>query len=174
MLRYENFVRISLLSQTIYSPSSTKFFLDLFNLTLFVWGTRWRSWLRHCATSRKVAGSIPDDVTGIFLWHNPSRPHYGPGVDSASNRNEYQEYFLGGKGGVPIVLKSGSLSLLEHSGSVQACNGIALSFNIICVAIQVAARSKAWVCGRSLAGIVGSNSTWGMDDCLLYVLCVVR
>jgi len=23
------------------------------------------------------------------------RPHYGPGVDSASNRHEYQEYFLG-------------------------------------------------------------------------------
>jgi hypothetical protein len=27
---------------------------------------RWRSWLRHCATRRKVAGSIPDYVTGIF------------------------------------------------------------------------------------------------------------
>ena len=27
-----------------------------------------------------------------------------------------------------IVLKSGSLSLLEHSGPVQACNGIALTF----------------------------------------------
>ena len=26
-------------------------------------GTRW---LRHCATSLKVAGSIPDGVTGIF------------------------------------------------------------------------------------------------------------
>jgi len=25
------------------------------------------------------------------------RPHYGPGVDSTSNRNEYQEYFLGVK-----------------------------------------------------------------------------
>jgi hypothetical protein len=25
------------------------------------------------------------------------RPHYGPGVDSASNRNKYQEYFLGVK-----------------------------------------------------------------------------
>ena len=25
------------------------------------------------------------------------QPHYGPGVDSASNRNEYQEYFLGVK-----------------------------------------------------------------------------
>jgi len=23
------------------------------------------------------------------------RPHYGPGIDSASNRNEYQEYFMG-------------------------------------------------------------------------------
>jgi len=25
------------------------------------------------------------------------QPHYGPGVHSASNRNEYQEYFLGVK-----------------------------------------------------------------------------
>jgi len=25
------------------------------------------------------------------------RTHYNPGVDSASNRNEYQEYFLGVK-----------------------------------------------------------------------------
>jgi hypothetical protein len=28
--------------------------------------------LRNCATRRKVAGSIPDGVTGIFLWLNPS------------------------------------------------------------------------------------------------------
>jgi len=33
------------------------------------------------------------------------RPQYGPGVDSASNRNEYQEYFLGGKGGRYVGLK---------------------------------------------------------------------
>jgi len=32
----------------------------------------WLSWLRHCATSRKVAGSIPDGVIGIFYWHNSS------------------------------------------------------------------------------------------------------
>ena len=31
-----------------------------------------RSWLRHCATSRKVAVSIPDGVIGMFHWHNPS------------------------------------------------------------------------------------------------------
>jgi len=29
----------------------------------------WHSWLRHCAESRKVAGSIPDGVIGIFHWH---------------------------------------------------------------------------------------------------------
>jgi len=29
--------------------------------------------------------------------------------------------------------------------------------------IPMFARSKAWVCGRSLAGIAGSNSAGGMD-----------
>jgi hypothetical protein len=54
-------------------------------------GTRWRSWLRHCATSRKAAGSIPD----------------GPGVD--------QEYFLGGEDGrcVGLTLPSSYADCLE-------------------------------------------------------------
>ena len=30
------------------------------------WGTAVAQWLRCCATNRKVAGSIPDGVTGIF------------------------------------------------------------------------------------------------------------
>ena len=30
-------------------------------------------------------------------WFDPFRSRYGPGVDSASNRNEYQEHFLGVK-----------------------------------------------------------------------------
>ena len=43
-------------------------------------GTRWHSWLRPCATSRKVAGSIPDGVIGIFdiiprISRNP-KDHY--------------------------------------------------------------------------------------------------
>jgi hypothetical protein len=33
--------------------------------------TRWRSWLRHCATSWRVVGSIPDGVIGILHWRNP-------------------------------------------------------------------------------------------------------
>ena len=38
---------------------------------IFLWGTRWHSWLRHCATSRKVAGTIPHVVVGIFYLLNP-------------------------------------------------------------------------------------------------------
>jgi hypothetical protein len=37
--------------------------------------------------------------------------------------------------------------------------------------IPVAVRSKAWVYGRSLAGIAGSNPTGGMDVC---VVCCIR
>ena len=54
-------------------------------------------WLRYCATNLKVAGSIPACVSGFFIDTKSFRLHYGPGIDSASNRNEYQEYFLGAK-----------------------------------------------------------------------------
>jgi len=47
-------------------------FLQLLTSSICFEGTRQRSWLRHCATSRKVAGSIPNRVTGIFHGHNPS------------------------------------------------------------------------------------------------------
>jgi hypothetical protein len=78
-----------------------------------------------------------------FSMTQSFRPHYGPEVDSASNRNEYQECFrfvktAGGWGWqpyhlyVPIVLKSGSINLLQPSGPVQACNGIALLFTKLC------------------------------------------
>ena len=62
-------------------------------------GTRWRSWLRHNAKSREASGSIVDGFSGIYHWHNYFRPHYDPWFDSFCNRNEYQKYFLGGKGG---------------------------------------------------------------------------
>ena len=59
-------------------------------------GTAVAQWLRCCATNRKVAGSIPAAVSGFFIDIKFFRSHYSPGVDSASNRNEYQEYLLGG------------------------------------------------------------------------------
>ena len=54
-------------------------------------------WLRCCATNLRIAGSIPAAVIGFFIDIKFFRSHYGPRVDSASNRNEYQEYFLGVK-----------------------------------------------------------------------------
>ena len=49
-------------------------------------------WLRRCATSRKVAGSIPAGVIGIDI--KSFRSQYGPGEDPASSR---MEHFLGVK-----------------------------------------------------------------------------
>jgi hypothetical protein len=40
----------------------TKYFSKLLVKT----GTAVAQWLRYCATNRKVAGSIPDGVIGIF------------------------------------------------------------------------------------------------------------
>ena len=70
----------------------------------------------------------------FFIDIKSFRSHYGSGVDSASNRNEYQEYFVGSKGGrcvrlinlplsCAVVMKSGYLNFLETSGPLQACNG---------------------------------------------------
>ena len=102
------------------------------------WHTQWHSWLRHHATSHKVAGLIPNGVTGIFHWHNPSSHTMALGLTQPptemSTRNiswgvkaasawGWQPYHLH----LPIVWKSGSLYLLEPSGPVQACNGMALS-----------------------------------------------
>jgi len=55
----------------------------------------------------------------------------------SENRNEYQVYFLEGKGGryvklttlppsCAVVMKSGDLNFLKPSGPLQACNGTAL------------------------------------------------
>ena len=60
------------------------------------------------------------------------RPHYGLGVDSASNRNEYQEYFLRSKGGRCVGLTTLLLSCADcleiwepqPSGILRACPGL--------------------------------------------------
>ena len=47
------------------------FRLNILPYNLYL-GTAMAQWLRRSATNRKVAGSIPDGVTGIFHWYNPS------------------------------------------------------------------------------------------------------
>jgi hypothetical protein len=54
--------------------------------------------------------------------------------------------------------------VLYTFNSVQARVFIILYWYVhFVVPIPVAARSKAWVCGRSLAGIAGSNSAGSMN-----------
>jgi len=84
-------------------------------------GTTVAQWLRRYATDQKVAGSIPAGVSGFSIDIKSFRSHHGPGVDSASNRKEYQEYFLGVKAdnlppSCAVVMKSGNLNFLEPSG----------------------------------------------------------
>ena len=101
--------------------------------------TRWCSWLRHCAISRKVAGWFPDCVTGIFHWLKPSSLTMALGSNQrltemstsniswgvkAASAEGWKSYHLH----VPIVFKSGSFNLLKPSGPALACNGIALPF----------------------------------------------
>ena len=77
----------------------------------------------------------PDSRWGhcSFSLTQSLRPHYGTEVDLAFNRHEYQDYFLGGKGGRRIGLTALAPSCAdcleiwepEPPGTLRACPGIA-------------------------------------------------
>ena len=90
-------------------------------------------WLRRCATSRTVPGSIPGGVPGFFSDIFPSDHTMALGstqpLVKMNTRNIY-----GGIGGwcvrvttspplSAVVMKSGSLNFLEPSGPHRACYG---------------------------------------------------
>jgi hypothetical protein len=56
-----------------------------------------RGWLRHYATSRKVADWNPDEVIAFFSIYLILTTALLSGVDSDSTRTEYQEYSSGQK-----------------------------------------------------------------------------
>jgi hypothetical protein len=64
----------------------------------FVYGTGAVAWGTALQAGRSRV-RFPMVSLGFFIDIILIRSHYGLGVDSASNRNEYQEYFFGGKGG---------------------------------------------------------------------------
>jgi hypothetical protein len=59
-------------------------------------GTRYRSWSRHYATSRKVVSSIPEEVIGFFNLRNTFSLTMCLGSTQPLNRNDYQESSWGG------------------------------------------------------------------------------
>ena len=85
----------------------------------------------HCATSRKVVGSMPGGVFGIFHWHNPSGRTMAlrstQPLAEMSTRN-----FLGGYGGRCVGLTSLPPSCvdcleiweLQPPGTLWACLGL--------------------------------------------------
>jgi hypothetical protein len=93
------FVRVSYVIRYVLNSDWTKRLFSYLSISggSFIRGTAVAQKLTCCVTNRKVAGSIPSGVRGFFIVIKYSRSHYGPGVDSASNRNEYQEHFLGVK-----------------------------------------------------------------------------
>ena len=88
---------------------------------------------------RKVAGSIPAGVIGIFHGHKILPIALWPWGRLSLEQKWVPGAFPGGKGGrcvrlttlppsCAVVMKSGNLNFLEPSGPLQACNGTALPF----------------------------------------------
>jgi len=94
-------------------------------------GARWHSWLRHCATSRKVAGSIPHSVIGSFHWHNPSGRTMVLGLTQPLTEMSTKNISWGGKGcrfvGLTTLRPScaNCLEIWEPQppGTLRACPG---------------------------------------------------
>jgi hypothetical protein len=103
--------------------------------------------------NRKIRGFDSQWVFGIFHWKS-FQPRCDLGIYSASNRNEYQEYLLGGKRGWCIGLttlppscadchETGSLKLLEPSLPVQAYTGITLPLFITLILTKIGRSSMS-------------------------------
>jgi len=92
--------------------------------------TRWRSWLRHCATSWKLAVLISDGTNGIFHGHSLSGRTMALGLTQTLIEISTR-IFLGGKGDRCVGLATlpytcdDCLEIGEpHSaGTLSACPG---------------------------------------------------
>jgi len=132
-------------------------------------------WSRLSATNRKVAGSIPDSVTGIFHSRNPSGRTMALGstqpLTEMSTRN-----ISWGKGGRCVGLTTLTPSCADclavcepQTRPVQACNGITvpyfyLSVYIILQKTEMSTRNISWGKGGRCVGL--TTLTPSCADCL--------
>ena len=92
-------------------------------------------WGHAVALSVEALRYKPESRGFDFRWCNWNfsltsvRPHFGPGIESASKKVEYQEHFLGGKGGRCLGMTTfphSCVSCLEIwepqlPGTIRAC-----------------------------------------------------
>ena len=111
---------------------------QIVRLLHLIWRTWWCSLLRHCVTSRKVAGLTPDGVFETLHWPKPfiltmalgSTQH----LTEFSTRGLPRWEKVAGEDWQPCNLHvqmdkdPGSLNPLESSGPIWVCIGIAFIF----------------------------------------------
>jgi hypothetical protein len=127
----------------------------------------------HCVIFQKSADlKFRTNIT--VFWNTTQRNNYSRNLPTFPSKrlSRYEE----GRSGQAecdrsFHCASVTFSLLDSFTLLSTLYLYSLTYNR---PIPVIAQSKAWVKGRSLAGIVGSNRAGGMDVCLLWVLCVVR
>jgi len=76
----------------VHTPTSN---LLNIHLNIILPGDRGSTVVKVLCYKSEGRWSDPRWCQWIFHWHKYFRSHYGPGVDSAPNINDYKEYFLG-------------------------------------------------------------------------------
>ena len=138
-----------------------------YNAGRVLWGLLimhpWYLELRSPHVARRMASETCRNTNSYLAFLSPQYIHRKPGEDGQSDARcagWSMRYVETGTAAHPASCSVG-IGLISQGVMRPGSN-------------TVAARTKVWVCGRSLAGIAGSNPASGMDVCLLRVFSVVR
>jgi hypothetical protein len=96
----------------------------LSTLTVLQGGTRWRSSLKHCATSRKVAGLISDVVIKFFIPKRITALGSTEALTETSTRNVSWKEGIKGKALTALPFSCLQIWELQHPGNLMACPGL--------------------------------------------------